>query len=105
MLRNRRRTKCLGLKCGLRRLQRELGGAERQFVFALHMRGKGLDASGQLCGAELNSFSSHGSRRDLVPDWTGLVLPNGFGGPKDLGMAVMAEVAGATNKTDVGAGA
>jgi len=41
----------------------------------------------------------------MVPDWTGLVLPNGFGGPKGLGMGVMAEVAGATNKTDVGAGA
>ena len=105
MLLDYRRTRCLGIKRGLRRLQRELVGAERQFVFALHMRGKGLDASGQLSGVELNSFSFHGSRRDLAPDWTGLVLPNGFGGPKNLGMEVMAEVAGTTNKTDGGAGA
>ena len=67
-----RRTRCLRLKRRLRRLQRELVGAERQDVFAFHMRGKGLDASGQLFWVELNSFSFHGLRRDLVPDWTGV---------------------------------
>lgn len=69
------------------------------------MRGKVLNASGQLFCVEFNSFSFHGSRRDLVPDWTGLVLHNGSGGPKDLGMEVMAEVGGATNKMDDGADA
>jgi hypothetical protein len=68
------------------------------------MRGKGLNASGQLFCVELNSFSFHESPGDLVTDWTNLVLPNGSS-PKDVGMEVMSAAGDATSRTDDGAGA